>query len=254
MSRQKHTGTAQTVLEIGPGRSLWTIFLVLFTIEVLLFALDYFINWQEAGFRTSIRKMFSTTEEHSIAGWFAATQTFVVAMAAGAILVLTRSSGASVWRQTGWAVVTVLFAYLSVDDGAAIHEHLGGGLKQTAGIGDVIEAYPSYSWHVVILPFFIATGFFMLFFLWRELTHRNERLGILTALSLFALAVGQDFIEGTIEEYDWFEINYGADSSAILHFAKSLEETLEMLGMTIFLVVFLSHLMRTFRTITLRFP
>ena len=246
-------GTGQLSIEIDSRRTLWTLFAVLLAIEVLLFVLDYFVNWQEASSRASIRKMFSTTEEHSIAGWFAATQTFVVAMAAGAVLLLTRYSGAALWRQIGWAVITVLFAYLSVDDGAAIHEHLGGGLKQTAGIGDVIEGYPSYSWHIVILPFFVATGLFMLIFLWKELTHRNERLGILAAFSCLALAVGQDFIEGTIEEYDWFEINYGIDSATILHFAKSLEESLEMLGMTIFLIVFLSHMMRTYHTLILRF-
>ena len=74
-----------------------------------------------------------------------------------------------------------------------------------------------------------------------------------SAFSCFAVAVGQDYIEGTINEYDWFEMEYGMDASAILHFAKSLEESLEMLGMTIFLVVFLSHLMRTYRTVTIRF-
>ncbi len=253
MNREKSTGAVQTVVEIDSRRSLWTIFAVLFAIEVLLFVLDYFINWQEASPRKGVRDMFSTTEEHSIAGWFAATQTFVVAMAAGAILLLTRHSGAPLWRQIGWTVIAILFAYLSVDDGAAIHEHLGGGLKKTPVIGDAIEFYSSYSWHIVILPFFITMGAFMLVFLWMELSHRNEKLGILAAFSLFAIAVGQDYIEGTIDEYDWFQMEYGWDSSAILHFAKSLEETLEMLGMTILLLVFLSHLMRSFRTFTLKF-
>ena len=174
-------------------------------------------------------------------------------MAAWAIVILNRYSAASPWRRFGWLLIAVLFTYLSVDDGAAIHEHVGGGLKQTPGIGDVINSYSSYSWHIVVLPFFIALGFFMLFFLWKELSHRNEKLGMLAAFSCFAIAVGQDYIEGTIDEYDWFEMEYGMDSYAILHFAKSMEECLEMLGMTIFLVVFLSHLMRTYRTLTLRF-
>ena len=253
MNIEENTRSGQVSAEIYSSRTLWIIFAFLFSIEVLLFVLDYMIYWQEASSRESIRDMFSTTEEHSIAGWFAATQTFVVAMAAWAIAVLNRYSAALRWRRYGWILIAALFTYLSVDDGAAIHEHLGGGLKQTPGIGDAINAYSSYSWHIVILPFFIAMGFFMLFFLWKELSHRNEKIGILAAFSCLAIAVIQDYIEGTTEEYDWFEIHYGMDSSAILHFAKSLEESLEMLGMTIFLIVFLSHLMRTWHTIKLKF-
>jgi len=240
-------------LEFDSKRALWIIFWFCLGIVILLFVLDWSINWQEGSSRESIRKMFSTTEEHSIAGWVSATLTFVVALAVWANVAMVRNIDATAWRRGGWLVIALLFTYLSVDDGAAIHEHLGGGLKQTPGIGDVIAAYDSYSWHIVILPLFVALGLFMLLFLWKELTHRNERLGILAAFSCLALAVIQDFIEGTTEEYDWFEATYGMDPYAILHFAKSLEESLEMLGMTIFLVVFLSHLMRTWPNIKLRF-
>ena len=246
-------GYGETALDINSRRTLWIIFLFCVVIVILLFSLDYAVSWHEGSSRESIRSMFDTTAEHSIAGWFSATLTFVVAIAAWANVVLVRNIDSPVWRRTGWLIIALLFTYLSLDDGAAIHEHLGGGLKQTPVIGDVIGAYSSYSWHIVILPFFVVMGCFMLIFLWKELAHRNERIGILAAFSFFALAIGQDYIEGTIEEYDWFQATYGMDSYAILHFAKSLEESLEMLGMTIFLVVFLSHLMRTFRTITLRF-
>ncbi len=244
---------SEATLDINSRRTLWTIFLFCALIIALLFFLDYTVNWNEGSSRKAIRSMFDTTAEHSIAGWFSATLTFVVAIAAWANVILVRSTNASIWRRTGWLVIALLFFYLSLDDGAAIHEHLGGGLKQTPVIGEVIGAYDSYSWHIVILPFFIAIGSYMLLFLWKELTHRNERIGILAAFSFLALAVIQDFIEGTTEEYDWFQATYGMDPYLILHFAKSLEESLEMLGMATFLVVFLSHLMRTFRTITLKF-
>ena len=246
-------GYGETALDINSRRTLWIIFVFCVAIVVMLFFLDYKVNWHESSSRKSIRSMFDTTAEHSIAGWFSATLTFVVAMAAWANVVLVRTIDSPAWRRAGWLVIALLFTYLSLDDGAAIHEHLGGGLKKTAVVGDVIGAYSSYSWHIVILPFFVAMGFFMLIFLWKELAHRNERTGILAAFSFFALAIGQDYIEGTIEEYDWFQATYGMDPYAILHFAKSLEECLEMLGMTLFLVVFLSHLMRTYRTLTLRF-
>ncbi len=178
-----------TVLDISSRRALRITFLFCFAIVVLLFFLDYTVNWLEGSSRATIRSMFDTTAEHSIAGWFSATLTFVVAMSAWANVVLVRNIDASTWRRAGWLIIALLFSYLSLDDGAAIHEHLGGGLKQTPVIGKVIGAYDSYSWHIVILPFFIAVGIFMLIFLWKELAHRNERIGILAAFSFLALAV-----------------------------------------------------------------
>ena len=77
---------------------------------------------------------------------------------------------------------------------------------------------------------FLSPWVFSCFFLWKEPSHRNEKLGILAAFSCLAIAVIQDYIEGTTEGYDWFEINYGMDSSAILHFAKLLEESLELIS------------------------
>lgn len=248
-----HINSGEAALDFDSRRILWIISVSCVAIVVLLFFLDYKVNWMEGSSRKTIRKMFDTTAEHGMAGWFAATLTFVVALAAWANVVLVRNIDASVWRRAGWLLIALLFTYLSADDGAAIHEHLGGGLKKTPVIGDLIGAYPSYSWHIVILPFFVAMGLFMLIFLWKELAHRNEKIGILAAFSCLALAVGQDFIEGTINEYDWFALTYNLEPYTILHFAKSLEESLEMLGMTIFLVVFLSHLMRNFRIITLKF-
>ena len=245
--------TETTDIEFDSRRTLLFVFFFLLALELLMFILDIFVNWNEFADRESIRDMFSTTQEHSIAGWFAATQTFIVALAAWAIFFISKKTDASTWQRAGWFVIAAFFSYLSVDDGAAIHEHLGSGLKQTAIIGEAIASYDSYSWHVVILPFFIAMGCFILFFLWRELAHINEKLGTLAAFSCLGFAIIQDYIEGSTEEYDWFEINYDMDAETILHFAKSLEECAEMLGMTIFLVVFLSHLMRTWSKITLRF-
>lgn len=250
----KHEPSVQKVatIAINTRYSLWVTFLFCATIIVLLFFLDYWINWNEGSSSESIRRMFNTAAEHSIAGWYSTTLTFVVSLAAWANLALARHSEQSVWRHAGWLITALLFTYLSLDDGAEIHEHLGEGLKDAPLYGDLIAAYPSYTWQVVTGPVIAGLGLFMLYFLWKELSHRNDKLGILSAFSCLALALGQDFVEGTINEYDWVQ-GYGLDPDTVLHFSKSVEESLEMLGMTFFLLVFLSHLMRTFRTVALEF-
>jgi len=107
-------GYGETALDINSRRILQFIFVFCVLIVALLFFLDYTINWREGSSRESIRSMFDTTAEHSIAGWFSATLTFVVAMAAGANVVLVRSIDAPVWRRTGWLVIALLFAYLAL--------------------------------------------------------------------------------------------------------------------------------------------
>lgn len=241
-----------TTITINARRSLWIAFLFFATIIVLLIILDYWINWNEGSSSVSIRRMFNTAAEHSIAGWYSTTLTFLVALAAWANLALARHPERSARRHAGWLITALLFTYLSLDDGAEIHEHLGEGLKDVPLYGDLIAAYPSYTWQVVTGPVIAGLGLFMLYFLWKELSHRNEKLGILSAFSCLALALGQDFVEGTINEYDWVQ-GYGLDPDTVLHFSKSVEESLEMLGMTFILLVFLSHLMRSFRTVTLEF-
>ena len=109
--------------------------------------------------------MFNTAAEHSIAGWYATTLTFVVALAGWANFGLVRSVERVTWRRAGWLTISLLFTYLSLDDGAEVHEHLGEGLKDTPLLGELITAYPSYAWQVVAGPVFVGLGGFMLFFL-----------------------------------------------------------------------------------------
>lgn len=151
-----------------------------------------------------IRRLFNIIREDGLASWFAVSQTLVVAM---------------------------FFSYLCIDDGAMVHERLGSAFKETTGPTGLV----TYAWHYLPLPFFAGMGVVILAFLWWEMPAASARLLILAALGCFGLAVGKDFVEGMDGGYravvhvtDW-------EPATIRHFSKSLEETLEMLGMSLFL-------------------
>jgi hypothetical protein len=109
-----------------------------------------------------------------------------------------------------------------------------------------------------LVPAFGLAGLLILVFLWRELGETGAFLGVLTALSCWVVAVGLDFFEGLDQAHPWtvyvwiinrFDlIDFTArhfDSlpfDTVRHFSMSLEEFLEMLGMTMFWTVFLRHL------------
>jgi hypothetical protein len=240
--------------------------------ELLFVFMDATINyasWTDYGM---IRRLVNTAREDSLPSWFGTTQTLMVALTVWLLYLVAKRDGSRKWVIAGWLVLALFFTYMAVDDGAEIHERLGSAFKQsqTPEEGEpppdtlgrkALDFFPSYSWQVVVLPFFIAMGVFMLFFLWRQLETMGMRLLVVLALALFATGVGLDFIEGLERDHPWnlYEIisneypklrhftarNFQrAPFDALRHFSKSLEEFIEMLAMTVLWGVFLGLLVR----------
>ena len=211
--------------------------------------------------------MFNTTREDSLASWFGITQTLFIALTAWLIVWVSKDAGK--WRRRGWTVLALFFTYMAVDDGATIHERLGTAFRVKKLTGDsILDAFPSYAWQIVVLPFFVALGLFMFFFLLKELRSLRAKALVFLALSGLAFAVGLDFIEGLEREhplnvyqiaadrYDfegWTRARFDhSEFSTLLHFSKSVEETIEMMAMTTIWFVFLQHLFGTASALVVR--
>ena len=74
-----------------------------------------------------------------------------------------------------------------------------------------------------------------------------RRIILLAALTCFVFAVGIDFLEGLAKGHPLniltlIREQYSLSKYTVNHFAKSLEEFLEMLGITLFWVSFILHL------------
>ena len=132
----------------------------------------------------------------------------------------------------------------------------------------MLDAFPSYAWHVCLLPLFGAMGLFMLVFLWRELSETPARVLVAAAIACFVLAVGLDFVEGLDPDHPWnlytrlserfgweglATEGYDAPYKVLRHFSKSIEESIEMLAMTILWIVFLRHWIRSAGDLRVRF-
>ena len=133
----------------------------------------------------------------------------------------------------------------------------------------LLDAFPSYAWQIVVLPFFVVAGVFLAVFLWRELRRRRARVLVALALTCFVVAVGLDFFEGLDADHPWNiytriteAVDFGDSTEyrfrrtaydTLGHFSKSIEEFLEMLGNTLLWVVFLQHLSGLARDLRIRF-
>jgi hypothetical protein len=109
-------------------------------------------------------------------------------------------------------------------------------------LGSLYDSFPSYTWQMVFGPFFMAIGIFIIWFLWKALEPRRLWYWFLVGMSLYAVAIGLDFVEGLDSEpYEGIAAFLSTEEYRIEHLSKTLEEFLEMLGTTIFLIVFLKN-------------
>jgi hypothetical protein len=228
-------------------------------LEVIFVLLDYHVSYGRLTTIGALRRLTAIAREDGLASWFGTTQTLLVALTAWTILSVVRAQEAARWRQSGWAVVAMLFTYMAVDDGAQIHERVGTTVRMLQGRESAALAFfPSYTWQVVFGPLFALLGLFVAAFLWRELSDRATLALVLAALGCFGLAVGLDFIEGLDRRHPlnlyslltartdvdaWAADRFGRSGFQTLdHFGRSLEEFLEMVGGTLFWGAFLRTL------------
>ena len=232
--------------------------------ELLFVLLDYHVNFGRLTDIGRLRGFTNIANEGSLASWFGWTQTLGVALTLWLIYLGARQREPLRWRRRGWAILAGFFTFMAVDDGAQVHETVGTVANH---VGDL--NLPSFAWQFVVLPLFIGLGVFSLVFLWRVLEQRQSRWIVLAALSCFALAVGLDFIEGLDRDHPWnvhdwltesvdfgdyTEYRFRASAyETSQHFARAVEEFLEMLGNTLLWYVFLGHLPQALGELHVRF-
>ncbi len=231
------------------------IFWCLLGFELLIVFLDVFVNHYEWSSVGSIRRMVNITREDSLSNWFSSIQ----AIAVGAVIWLTaigvrKQMSDSRYRRKFycWAGIGTFFIYLGIDDAIKFHERMGTAYhvilfdddtSNDGVLGTIYDAFPSYTWQMVFGPFFMAIGIFIIWFLWTALEPRRLWCWFLVGISLYALAIGLDYVEGLdSEQYEGIAGIFSTEEYRIEHLSKTLEEFLEMLGTTIFLIVFLKNL------------
>lgn len=225
--------------------------------EIFLVLIDIFVNYYELSDIKTIRRLCNIAREDSLASWYGTTQTFTAGLTLWLIFFIAKHSSASKITVAGWCVLAMLFTYMAVDDGAEIHERLGTAFEivyENKGAPDaavswatkLLDIFPSYAWQILFVPFFGVAGVFMLIFLFRELGHGKAKIMVVLALACFVTAVGLDFVEGLDKGHEWnlhtmIRDKYGLGKYTVRHFSKSIEEFLEMLGITLFWVSFILH-------------
>ncbi len=239
------------------------VLIIFLSFELILVAFDLSFSYVKVVDSLAIQQLFNLAREGSIGSWFSSTQLLLTGMVLWLLFArFLHDSDVKTFKRYSWALIALFFTLMAIDDAAAIHESIGSAYedvvmeadeaKDIIG-GELLESYPSYPWQVILGPMFVFMGFFLLVFLWIELSLNSLRLLLVAGLGCYTVAVGLDYVEGLYGGYKTVIVATSLDYNAVRHLSKVIEEFLEMLGTTFFLALFLAHLAMHTEKVELRF-
>lgn len=180
------------------------------------------VTFSDSRFFIDTGRFWDLDEEANLPAWFSSTQIWAIAMMFGVLA----------WREfnrksiASWSLVaaTLLFAFLSADEGAMVHERVGVAVDRLLIHRENSIFTKTGLWMVVLGPIFLAICLLLARGAWTYL-RRDIRASIVGAIGIgifLGSAVGIEMLSNFVEP--------GTTASYV---QIAAEEFGEMLGMTI---------------------
>jgi len=176
----------------------------------------------------SLIDLFSVNAEETIPTWYATILLFLSALLL-TFIAAVKQKNREPYRHR-WTGLALIFLYLSMDEGAVIHEILADPLQATFNT----TGYLAFSWQIVFVPLVLIFVLFYLRFLF-HLPPRTRNLFIIAG----SLYVGGAVIVEAISANRWY-LDGGISFPYLA--IGTLEETFEMLGVVVFIFALLSYI------------
>lgn len=203
---------------------------VLFAIQSLIneFLLENVLNSQHSELFISFLDLFSVNAEKTIPTWYATVLLFGSAVILGVITAVKYQTRDLQTKY--WAGLSIIFLYLSIDEGAVIHELFSTPLEETFNT----SGYLTFGWLILFIPLLLIFALLYLRFLF-HLPPRIRNLFILAGLFYVGGAVVVEAISAN---------RYGLDGGVSFTYLAiaTVEELLEMLGVVLFIYGLLSYM------------
>ena len=184
--------------------------------------------------------MFYVDAEHNVPTMFSV---FLLLFAAALLALLATLKARERSAYAGrWKLLALGFAFMALDEGASVHELFILPVRQLLGDRDLGAFY--FAW---VIPFglvvLILAGYFAKFVL--SLPRRTAFLFVLAAVVYLGGAIGFELIGGKYDEL------HGRGNPTYVMIA-TLEETLEMAGVILFIHALLQYAGQTYPRIHIR--
>jgi hypothetical protein len=222
------------------GITKWFIYLVLlllvghvFIVHLANKLLPYLKNTAHyEGFKAfywALYNQFSLAQDSNIPTYFSSV---LLAIASLLLLVIHLTKESKTYH---WVSLSLLFLFLSIDEATQLHETFGGlvGNKVNTYIKEP-PAFLKWAWMVPYSALTLIAGLYYFTFIWR-LPVKTRKLFIISGFIYVLAALFLEFFESH------FQITYGSGNlpNAFLY---PIEETLEMLGVVLFIYALLDYI------------
>lgn len=171
--------------------------------------------------------LFDLNGERNVPAWFSSSMLLLCSVLLAAVASSEgRGGGRDVLR---WRVLSAVFLCMSVDEAVQIHEQTIDPLRSVFGTGGIFH----YAWSIAGLAFVLVFAVAYAPFVAR-LDARTRRLFVVSGALFVGGALGVELVQG------WHDGLYGVDGTTAL--ITTVEEVLEMSGITVFVYALLSRL------------
>ena len=219
-------------ISVSMTRANWLLGIIFVVLTLLGLASEIVLSVYHEEWGYGLVPLLNLSYETNIPTWYSSLLLIACAGLLALIARLTAMRGAPYRRH--WAVMAAIFVYLSIDEAVQIHEMINPALTDTYHLGGVL----TFSW---VIPFGILVALFVLAYL-GFLRHLPRRFGIWFVVA-GALYVGGAL--GTELPISWWYDRHGGDN-LVYGLANLAQESLEMLGATVFLSALLAYIASTF--------
>lgn len=220
------------------------IVLILGLAALLLAVAHLAAQWSAGAFRArqppELVRLFNLNAEANVPTWFSSSLLLLCSLLLAVVGAAGRSRGNDVLSRQ-WVGLSLVFALLSLDEAAAIHETSVRPLRAMLGASGPLH----FTWVVPGALFVLAFALANLRFL-RALPRRTRRLMLLGGALYVAGALGMEMVGGMYQ-------SSRAASGASYRIVMLVEEVVEMLGLVTFLYALLDHVARELPEIRLSF-
>jgi hypothetical protein len=235
---------------LSPARitaALGLMALTLIVTHLIVMALYHFYwssgeyGWTAGQYR-HFATLFNLNEEANPAAWYASFTLLVSSVLLG-IIAFDKCAQRDryAWH---WAVLALVFLYLSIDEGSRLHERAILPLRAALNLGGLFF----YSWVLLGIPAVLLFGLAYLRFV-LHLPRSIRLLFFIAAITYVSGALGVEMIEGF---YDELQGGLG-ETDMLFALFVALEEGAEMLGVLVFIHALMSYVRSYVGAVRLRF-
>jgi len=227
-------------VEIRPGR----ITLAVAAVALVLLACNFAVMIGKYGFgyeyQMGLRPLFHFDKEANVPTLFTAC---LLLINAALVMAVGHSRKIAGERHRAWSILAAIMCFLAVDEIASLHETLINPLREALDTGGIFY----FAWVIPygLLVMALAVVYVPMF--WR-LAHDLRKLFILSGIVYVGGAIGCEMLGGIVAD------GIRPDQTLWYELIVTLEESLEISGLIIFMYATLLLIQRRFKGLSLVLP